>query len=175
MRGIHIERGILLGLLLLALFVTARARAESAAFVDGVLHVPEVLVVDALSPHMVANAELHLNDEGTLDVVASSTTPLARLQSISTTAQLTRGDIAIIHITALKSWECVQLNPVQVVRQANAFYLAVTEQPVPDNVRCLPGSTPVQTQVNIDTLPLQPGDYQVYAHGRHISFTVLAP
>lgn len=175
MRGIHIERSILLGLLLLALTVTARVRAESAVYTDGVLHVPEVLVLDSLTPHMVSNAELHITAAGTLEVVTSSTSPMARLQSISTNAEVTRGDIAIIHVTTLKHWECVQLNPVRVVQQAKAFYLAVTEQPVPDNVRCLPGSEPVLTQVQIDTLPLQPGEYQVYAHGRHIAFTVLAP
>lgn len=37
------------------------------------------------------------------------------------------------------------------------------------------GNRQVLTQVEIDTFPLQPGEYQVYAHGRHITFTVLAP
>ena len=175
MRGIHIERSILLGLMLLALAVTAKARAESAVFTDGVLHVPQVLVTDSLEPHMVVNAELHLNDTGTLDVVSSSTSPMSRLQSISTTAVVTRGDIAIVHINVLKTWQCAQSNPVQVVQQGNAFYIAVTEQPVPDNVRCLPGNYQFLTYAAIDTMPLQPGEYQVYAHGRHIAFTVLAP
>jgi hypothetical protein len=175
MRGIHIERGILLILLLLALGVTAKARAESAVFVDGVLHVPEVLVTDTLEPHMVVNAELHLNASGLLDVVGSSTTPMSRLQSISTTAEVTRGDIAIVHINVLKTWQCAKSNPVKVVQQGKAFYIAVTEQPVPENARCLPGNYQFLTHAAIDTSPLQPGEYQVYAHGRHIAFTVLAP
>jgi hypothetical protein len=175
MRGIYVERSMLACLLLLALLVTSKTRAESALFSEGVLYVPEVLIVDSLSPHMVSNAELQLNATGTLDVRGSSTTPMARLQSISTNAEVTRGDIAIVHVNVLKKWECAELNPVKVVQQGKAFYLAVTEGPVPDNVRCMPGSKQVLTQVEIDTLPLKPGEYQVYAHGRHITFTVLAP
>lgn len=174
----YAKRFMLVGATLLGASLCTQAlaeRYESAVFTDGVMHIPEVLIVDALMPHMVANAELHLNAEGNFDVAASESTPMARVQSISTNVEVTRGDFAIIHLNVLKSWECVQLNPVQVVQQGRAFYLAVTEQPVPDNVRCLPGGAPVLSQVAIDTLPLQPGEYQVYAHGRHIAFTVFAP
>lgn len=177
MRGAYVERSVLLILLLMSLLVMARAHAqpESPAYVDGVMLLPQVLVTDSLTPHMVANAELHLQSDGSLKVHSSSTRQMSRVQSITMQGEVRRGDQVAVHITVLKQWECARFDPVHVVQQARAFYLAVTEGPVPDNARCMPGNAQIIMPVVIDTRLLEPGEYQVYAHGRHIAFTVLEP
>lgn len=96
----------------------------------------------------------------------------AQVKFLSTPTDVSLGKSAFIHIEGYKSLQCVRLNEVSISRKGNDFFLAVSEQPVPENIRCVPGLYPFQTDIELRTAHLGPGKYSVHAHGLSIYFVV---
>lgn len=151
-------------LVLLGVAISVTANAQTAIYEDGVLSVPEVIVVQDDEANL-KRAALQRNAAGNYEVSDVEDLIRADVRSISAEAETPAGSPIIVHIEGHKSLECVKLNPVQVLRDGNTFHLLLTEQPVPPWMTCMAVIGDISLDTTIETEGLEPGTYTIKAHG----------
>jgi len=140
--------------------------AEPAVLRDGILTIPEAVVLESQPGSYYRNVTLEQDANGKLQVIAAEPANLAMVDSVDVEVSVT------VEVSGNKSVPCVDLQTPAVSREGNVFTVILAETPIPDGVNCATVLEPFTSSVTLHQGNLEPGTYTVRVNGTEMSFTV---
>lgn len=161
-------------LALSSLLVTtpAMTQAQPAVYRDGLLELPQGIVVSEGNDQYFSDIRLHTEANGSLRIVSAQQRRLITLQELELNQLYGDEPQVELQIAGYKSMPCVALAPVSVRRIDNVFHVLIAEGDTDPLALCAQVLTPVDVTVELDVRDLPAGDYVALINNEPMEFTL---
>ena len=150
----------------------AVTEAQPAVFRDGLLDLPQGIVVSDGDDRYYSDIRLRSEPNGSLRIVSAQERRLIALQELELDQIYGDEPAVSLLINGYKSMPCVELLPVSVRRIDNVFHVLVAEGSPDPLALCAQVLTPVTVTVDLDVSGLPDGDYVALINNEPMEFTL---
>lgn len=145
------------------------AAAEPVLFIDNMLRLDDVIVIEGESTRFYQQVQLEPSKDGNFKVVGGLEKSLATITETSVNVLQTTPVQVQLEVSGYMDTPCVQLETA-VTRRGDVFYVVFAQTPLQTLVACAQVIEPFERVVALDVSDLGLGDYTVQVNDERISF-----
>lgn len=151
---------------------TASVKAAPAIYREGMLEIPEGIMIDEAGDHYFRNIKLRTEANGALRIVRAQPRKLITLEELE--LNQVYGDVPTVEllVKGYKSMPCTSLEPVAVRRVNYTFHVLVAESGPDPLALCAQMLDPVELTIELDVTGLPPGEYEARVNNEPMEFTL---